>query len=92
MASATSLTEAIFPASLKLIGQGAYEGCTGLLRVEIPKTISNIGPQAFYDCTALEHVTIPQKYKLTLAKIFTDARVNLFGKASIGKAEITFLE
>ncbi|MBR3203322.1 MAG: leucine-rich repeat protein, partial [Solobacterium sp.] len=51
------LTEVIFPAALKTIGEHAFSR-TKLTAVVIPKTVQSIGDYAFSDC-ALEKVSIP---------------------------------
>ena len=40
------------------IGQGAFEGCSGLTSVTIPSSVTTIGQGAFYGCTGLSSVTI----------------------------------
>ena len=40
------------------IGDGAFEGCTGLESVYIPRSIKTIGDDAFNGCSGLESITI----------------------------------
>ena len=41
------------------IGNGAFEGCTGLTGVKLPPSITSIGDLAFYGCTGLTGVKLP---------------------------------
>ena len=45
--------------SVTSIGDGAFEGCTGLTSVTIPNSVTSIGSYAFYNCSGLTSVTIP---------------------------------
>ncbi len=41
------------------IGNGAFDGCSGLTSVTIPTSVTSIGNSAFYGCRGLTSVTIP---------------------------------
>lgn len=41
------------------IGQGAFEGCTGLTSIIIPNSVTTIGDEAFRNCSGLTSITIP---------------------------------
>jgi len=41
------------------IGDGAFQGCSGLTNVTIPSSVTSIGEEAFEGCTGLTSVTIP---------------------------------
>ena len=41
------------------IGNGAFDGCSGLTSVTIPNSVTSIGESAFYGCSGLTSVTIP---------------------------------
>ena len=43
----------------RLIGEGAFSGCSGLTSVTIPNSVTSIGERAFYYCSGLTSVTIP---------------------------------
>lgn len=45
--------------SVTVIGEGAFEYCSGLTSIEIPDGVTVIGGGAFYYCTGLTSVTIP---------------------------------
>ena len=47
------------PNSVTAIGDGAFEGCTGLTSIDIPSSVTSIGGTAFYGCTGLTSITIP---------------------------------
>lgn len=56
--SHTSITSVTFPESLKKIGNGAFNSCTGLKYIEIPEGVTTIPSYAFGYCN-LECLTIP---------------------------------
>ena len=51
------------PNSITSIGVSAFEGCTGLLKIEIPRSVTEIGNRAFYNCRNLSDMTIPSGVK-----------------------------
>ena len=53
------VTNVKLPASLKIIGQGAFAGCGMLSSVTLPASLDSIGDYAFAACTSLESVTLP---------------------------------
>ena len=55
----SSVTYNSVPYSVTSIGDGAFDGCTGLTSVTIPNSITSIGYQTFYGCASLTSVTIP---------------------------------
>lgn len=48
----------IIPNTVTTIGQGAFEGCSGLTSIDIPNSVTSIGEEAFAYCTSLTSVTI----------------------------------
>ena len=52
--------EAVIPAGVTGIYDGAFEGCESLASVVIPKSVTEIGEYAFDGCTALASVVIPE--------------------------------
>lgn len=42
-----------------VIGDYAFEGCTGLTSITIPDSVTSIGDDAFNGCTSLTSITIP---------------------------------
>ena len=54
----TSLTEIVWPESLRRIGCNTFEGCTSLKEVTVPDTVISFSPYVFKDCTSLEKATI----------------------------------
>lgn len=53
------VTRVVLPASLKLIGRGAFAGCGVLSSIALPASLDSIGDYAFAACTSLESVTLP---------------------------------
>ena len=45
--------------SITSIGNGAFDGCSGLTSITIPSSVTSIGRSAFYECSSLTSVTIP---------------------------------
>ena len=59
-----------FPTSINSIGNGAFEGCTGLKELELPEQITSIGNKAFYECSTLANVYIPSSTKIIAENAF----------------------
>ena len=47
------------PSSVTEIGGYAFDGCSGLTRIEIPPSVTSIGEAAFSDCSGLTRIEIP---------------------------------
>lgn len=52
------LKSVIIPDSVKEIGKGAFEGCSGLMSVTIPESVVSIEQKAFDSCSSLKEATI----------------------------------
>lgn len=48
------------PASVTIIDNVAFRGCTGLTSVEIPEGVTTVGPGAFIECSSLTSIIIPK--------------------------------
>jgi hypothetical protein len=55
----SEVTELVIPSSVTSIGNGAFQGCTGLVSIAIPSSVTSIGGSAFSGCTGLTSVSIP---------------------------------
>ena len=53
-----NMTSVTFSASVKEIGGGAFQYCTGLAEVTIPNSVTNLGRYAFAYCSNLERATL----------------------------------
>ena len=53
------LTSIIIPNSVKTIGSGAFDECTGLTSITIPNSVTSLEYNLFRDCTGLTSITIP---------------------------------
>lgn len=49
----------IIPNGVKIIGDSAFNGCTGLLNIAIPEGVISIGNTVFQNCDNLSFVVIP---------------------------------
>ena len=47
------------PDGLRVIGKGAFMGCTNLETVAVPPTVLMVGASAFVGCASLKQVHIP---------------------------------
>lgn len=48
------------PMNTKIIGNGAFSGCSSLTEIIIPDTVNEIGNRAFESCSSLKTITLPQ--------------------------------
>lgn len=68
----TEITDVILPESLLIIGEGAFEGCSGLKEATFGSQVTDIKDRAFAG-TALEHVAIPASLKRIGLQAFPEA-------------------
>ncbi len=68
----------IIKESTRLIGEGAFGGCS-LTSITIPNSVTSIGRSAFYECYSLSSVTIPN----SVTSIGGEAFVSCFSLTSI---------
>ncbi len=63
------------PASVAIIGDVAFRGCTGLTSVEIPEGVTEVRAGAFIECSSLTSIIIPKsltKISYAFKGIFED--------------------
>lgn len=48
----------VIPDGVKVIEEGAFENCVGLLNVTLPNSVEEMGERAFYGCDNLTRITI----------------------------------
>jgi len=61
------------------IGQGVFEGCTGITEVQLNNTITSIGVSAFQGCTSITAMTFPE----TVEQLALDSFRNCAGLTDI---------
>ena len=49
----------VIPNSVRSIGDSAFEGCSGLIKLTLPSSVTSIGNSAFSDCSGLTELTLP---------------------------------
>lgn len=54
------VTEIFVPDGVGVIGEGAFDGCTNLVRVLLPETVSVISDMAFSGCENLKCMVVPE--------------------------------
>ena len=59
----TGCKTTIIPNSVTKIGDGAFNGCSGLTSITIPNSVTKIGGVAFYNCSGLTSIAIPNSVK-----------------------------
>ncbi len=60
------------PATTVVIGEKAFEGCTGITNVTIPATVTSIGDAAFRNCSSIERVDFGTLTRLIGNSAFAD--------------------
>ncbi|MCH5148347.1 MAG: leucine-rich repeat domain-containing protein [Clostridiales bacterium] len=69
----SSLTSAILPDGLEIIGASAFYDCSALNSLVIPDTVTDIGSSCFYRCTALKTVELPKGLQSLGTSVFSSA-------------------
>lgn len=59
---------------LEEIGDGAFEGCSGLQEVFLHNKVKKIGDKAFQDCTGLRSITIPSSVNVIGSRAFAGCK------------------
>lgn len=65
-------TEVYIPNTVKMIGDNAFSGCSGLEKVTIPEGVTKIGSHAFWGCAGLTEVIIPDSVTEIGMSVFSD--------------------
>ena len=56
------------------LGEGCFEGCSGLTSITIPSSVTSLGASCFYNCSGLTYITIPSSVTSLGASCFSDCR------------------
>ncbi len=56
----SGVTQIVMPESVTSVGDGAFDGCRQLLRVNLPSRLTEIRPSTFKGCSRLTDVVLPQ--------------------------------
>ena len=70
----THLAEIKLPASLKILGNGAFQSCPSLERVTLSEGLEEIGDLAFAECGSLAEIEIPDSVKNLGVRAFYKCR------------------
>ena len=68
----STLTEYTIHEDCKIIGYGAFYGCSSLTSITIPDSVTSIGDSAFVGCSGLTSITIPDGVTSIGAYAFED--------------------
>lgn len=60
---APTFSSIVLPDTLKVIGEGAFIGCEGLLEIQIPSSVEKIDNYVFAYCLHLSKVVLPENLK-----------------------------
>jgi hypothetical protein len=81
--SESRLTSVTIPASITVIPDNAFKGCSGLADVTFPSTVTAIEKEAFYGCSKLTQVTFLSETPPGMGTgVFFSANVRFFVPAS----------
>ena len=58
--------------AVTIIGECAFEDCSGLISIEIPKSVTSIGKSAFCGCSGLTSIEIPESVTSIGVSAFSD--------------------
>lgn len=67
-----TLTEVVFPKSLKTVGEGAFNECTNLVDVRFNEGLYEIEKNAFFGCASLQKVVLPESVDMVGNKAFSN--------------------
>ena len=56
------------------LGEGCFEGCSGLTSITIPSSVTSLGASCFYNCSGLTYITIPSSVTSLGASCFDGCR------------------
>jgi len=72
----SKVTTFAIPDGVKVIGQGAFAGCSSLVDVKMPISIVRIESGAFRGCTSLEDISIPSSVMKVASDTFENTGIN----------------
>lgn len=73
--SRTKITTAQIPASVKSVGENAFNSCKHLASVNLPFGIESIEKKAFANCMILNNITIPSTIRIIGDEAFANCRL-----------------
>ena len=62
----------IIPQTITIIGESAFNGCSGLMNVDIPQCVTSIGNLAFNNCISLTSIKLPNSVTTLGKSVFRD--------------------
>lgn len=68
------VTKISLPATIRIIGKDAFNGCSKLKTISIPKNVTEIGANAFKGCALITKITIPKKVTSIGANAFNGCK------------------
>ncbi len=87
-ASTAPLEEIVLPASLREIGDRAFDDCRSLRTVALPEGLERIGERAFEGCGALEELDLPASLRETGEWAFYNSGLRRVGFADGCRASL----
>ena len=72
-----NITNYVVKSGTRVICDGAFDNCSGLISVTIPNSVKSIGEGAFGHCSGLQSIIILPGTKRKFARLLTDNKYKL---------------